>query len=165
MSDDTTTPGDQGSTPGENLPALLPGGMPRGVDRLSDLGTLLTLKQVADTLGVSVKTARRMVTRGDLAGAHQVPMPSGKGTQWVVPYSSVVEQERDQREQVKTDPQADEIAALRDKVAKLESDLATQRALADERRHQLEALHTTVRLALNAAPTARKRWWRKTEPQ
>ena len=160
MSDDTTTPG-------ENLPALLPGGMPTGVDRLSDLGTLLTLKQVADTLGVSVKTARRMVTRGDLAGAHQVPMPSGKGTQWVVPYSSVVARERDQREQVKADPQADEIAALRERVAALEADLSTQRALADERRHQLEALHLTVRLALNAGEAPRRRWWRKqqTPPQ
>jgi predicted DNA-binding transcriptional regulator YafY len=174
MSDDTTTPGDTTPAAGESessgartlppvetLPALLPGGMPRGVDRLSDLGTLLTLREAADALGVSTKTARRMITRGDLKGAHQVPMPSGRGTQWVVPYSSVVEQERDQREQVKADPQSDEIAALRDKVTRLESDLALSRALADERAHALEQLHLTVRLALNAAPEPRRSWWRR----
>ena len=131
----------------------LPLALPRGVDRVSDLGTLLTLKETAERLGVSVKTARRMVARGDFLGAHQAPMPTGKGTQWVVPISEVIahENKRD-REQVPTPASvtAQEVADLRAQVERLQSDLALQRALADERRTQLEALHTTMRTALTA---------------
>jgi hypothetical protein len=36
----------------------LPVALPPGVDRLSDLGTLLTLQEVAERLQVSVKTVR-----------------------------------------------------------------------------------------------------------
>ena len=61
--------------------------LPVGVDRVSDLGTLLSMREVAERLGISTKTVRRMITRGELLGAHQEPMTSGKGLQWVVPYS------------------------------------------------------------------------------
>ena len=158
MSDDTTTPG-------ENLPALLPGGLPKGVDRVSDLGTLVTLKEAAPMLGVSVKTARRMITRGDLAGAHQVPMPGGRGTHWVVPYSSIIQHQRERETRPSATPQVDtltsELIELREKVTRLESDLELSRALAQERAHALEQLHLTVRLALNAAPEPRRHWWQR----
>lgn len=134
--------------------------LPVGVDRVSDLGTLLTLKETADRLGVSVKTARRMVTRGDFPGAHQAPMPTGKGTQWVVPVASVLPHENQRAQVQATTPasvSAQEIADLRAQVAKLESDLALQRALADERREQLDALHKTFQLALTAGEPTRKR--------
>lgn len=132
----------------DNKPPLA---LPAGVDRLSDLGTLLTLKEIAGRLGVSTKTARRMIDRGDLPGAHQVPMPNGKGTQWVAPYSSVLAKENEAHRQVTPDPVDTELTALRERVAKLETDLALQSALATERAHALEQLHLTVRLSLNAA--------------
>lgn len=141
----------------ENEPLALP----KGVDRLSDLGTLLSLKEAAQKLGKSEKTVRRMVTRGDLPGAHQVPMTSGKGMQWVVPYSSVIAIENETRQQVNPDPVSSELAELRAKVAQLESELTVQRVLADERAHALEQLHLTFRLSLPSGEPQRKRWGRK----
>ena len=136
--------------------------LPKGVDRLSDLGTLLTLKECAQKLGKSEKTVRRMITRGDLAGAHQVEMSNGKGMQWVVPYSSVVAVENETRQQINPDPVSAELAELRAKVAQLESDLTVQKVLAEERAHMLEQLHMTWRLSLNSGePVARRKWWGK----
>jgi excisionase family DNA binding protein len=138
------------------MPAL-----PAGVDRLSDLGTLLTLREVADRLGISVKTARRMITRGDLPGAHQAPMPNGKGTQWVVPYSSVIAHENETRQQVNPDPVTTELDELRQRVAQLETQLDLQRELATERAYQLEQLHLTVRLALSAGEQPKRKLFRR----
>lgn len=138
------------------MPAL-----PAGVDRLSDLGTLLTLREVADRLGISVKTARRMITRDDLPGAHQAPMPNGKGTQWVVPYSSVIAHENSTRQQVNPDPVATELDELRQRVAQLETQLDLQRELATERAYQLEQLHLTVRLALTPGEQPKRKLFRR----
>lgn len=137
--------------------------LPKGVDRLSDLGTLLTLKETAQKLGKSEKTVRRMVTRGDLVGAHQVPMPSGKGMQWVVPYSSVIAIENETRQQVNPDPVSDELVQLREKVARLEQELTVQKVLADERAHALEQLHLTFRLSLPSGEQPRRKWFRKSK--
>lgn len=134
--------------------------LPAGVDRLSDLGTLLTLREVAAQLKLSPKTVRRMVDRGALPGAHQAPMTGSKTLQWVVPYASVIAHENATRDQVNPDPVQTELEQLRATVAHLQTDLALQQALADERAHALEQLHLTVRLALNAAPRQR-RWGRK----
>lgn len=142
----------------QNTPPLA---LPPGVDRLSDLGTLLTLREVADRLGISVKTARRMITRGDLPGAHQAPMSNGKGTQWVVPYSSVITHENETRQQINPDPVSTELTALRERVAQLETQLDLQQALATERAHQLEQLHLTVRLALNAGEQPKRKLFRR----
>ena len=134
--------------------------LPVGVDRVSDLGTLLTLKETAERLGVSVKTARRMVTRGDFPGAHQAPMPTGKGTQWVVPVSSVLPHENERAQVQASTPAnmtAQEIADLRAQVDRLQAELNVQRALADDRAHALEQLHLTVRMALTAGDEPRKR--------
>lgn len=138
------------------MPAL-----PAGVDRLSDLGTLLTLREVADRLGISVKTARRMITRGDLSGSHQAPMSNGKGLQWVVPYSSVIAHENNTRQQVNPDPVTTELDELRQRVTQLEQQLDLQQALATERAHQLEQLHLTVRLALNAGEQPKRKLFRR----
>jgi excisionase family DNA binding protein len=138
------------------MPAL-----PAGVDRLSDLGTLLTLREVADRLGISVKTARRMITRGDLPGAHQAPMSKGNGTQWVVPYSSVIAHENETRQQVNPDPVTTELDELRQRVAQLETQLDLQRELATERAYQLEQLHLTVRLALSAGEQPKRKLFRR----
>lgn len=125
--------------------------LPVGVDRVSDLGTLLTLKQVAERLGVSAKTARRMVTRGDFPGAHQAPMPTGKGTQWVVPVASLLPHERE-RDQVQANTPASvsahELEELRKQLAQVTAERDLARELATERAHALEQLHLTFRTAL-----------------
>lgn len=151
----------ENTTP-ENLPAIpWTPRLPKGVDRVSDLGTLYTLKETANYLGISVKTARRMIDRGDLAGAHQVPMANGKGTQWVVPYSSVIEHENKTKAQAPTSVVDTELASLRDRVAQLENALALQEALATERAHQLEQLHLTVRLSLGAGEEPKRKLFRR----
>lgn len=136
--------------------------LPAGVSSVADLGTVLTLREVADRLGVSVKTARRMVSRGELESAHQVPMSNGRGTQWVVPVSSVEKASRQPRAAGanKADPSDHELQELRAKVSELEQRAELLQALADERAHQLEQLHLTVRLALNSGEQQR-RWWRR----
>jgi hypothetical protein len=131
--------------------------LPKGVDRLSDLGTLYTLKETATFLGVSPKTVRRMIGRGDFPGAHQEQMKSGKGTQWVVPYSSVIAHETKTKTQTAPDPVHDELVALRERVAQLENSLALQRELATERAHQLEQLHTTFRVALTVGEQPKRK--------
>lgn len=136
--------------------------LPPGVERLSDLGTLFTLREASERLGVSVKTVRRMITRGDLLGAHQVPMASGKGTQWVVPYSEIVKQENTVKAQAPApDQSASELVALREQVAQLEKDRDLFQALATERGQQLEQLHLTFRLSLPAGKQERKKLFRR----
>lgn len=137
--------------------------LPLGVDRLSDLGTLLTLREASERLGVSVKTVRRMVTRGDLPGSHQVPMTSGKGMQWVVPYSEIVRQENTVKAQAPAPSETmTELLALREQVARLEAERNLLRALADERAHSLEQLHTSFRALMPAqADRQKQRRWRK----
>ena len=136
--------------------------LPVGVDRLSDLGTLFTLREASERLGVSVKTVRRMITRGDLLGAHQVPMASGKGTQWVVPYSEIVKQENTVKAQAPApDQSASELVALREQVAQLEKDRDLFQALATERGQQLEQLHLTFRLSLPQGKQERKKLFRR----
>lgn len=144
--------------------------LPVGVDRVSDLGTLLTLKQVAERLGVSAKTARRMVTRGDFPGAHQAPMPTGKGTQWVVPVASLLPHERE-RDQVQASAPASvsahELEELRKQLAQVTAERDLARELATERAHALEQLHLTFRTALMSGeqPTKRGLFGRKRKTQ
>jgi len=136
--------------------------LPVGVDRLSDLGTLYTLREASERLGVSVKTVRRMITRGDLLGAHQVPMANGKGTQWVVPYSEIVKQENTAKAQAPApDHSTTELVALREQVAQLEKDRDLFQALATERGQQLEQLHLTFRLSLPQGKQERKKLFRR----
>lgn len=134
--------------------------LPPGVDRLADLGTLLTLREAADRLEVSVKTVRRMITRGDIVGAYQVPMASGKGTQWVMPYSEIVKAENTAQAKPSA-VAASELTVLREQVAKLSQALAVQEALATDRAHQLEALHTSMRMLSAAQNATPSRWWRR----
>jgi hypothetical protein len=56
------------------------------------------------------------------------------------------------------------ISELQRKLDTAESQLAVQRALADERLKALDQLHATVRAlgtGLSAEPVKPKRWWRK----
>ena len=150
------------ATENETEPQKEPLALPPGVDRLSDLGTLLTLQEVAERLQVSVKTVRRMVTAGKFLGAHQVPMQSGKGLQWVVPYSEVVKAENTPKPQAVASSKAtEELSELRQQVQQLQARLDVQEALATERAQQLEQLHTSFRALMPAEADRKKRRWRK----
>lgn len=134
--------------------------LPAGVSSTADLGTVLPMSQAATRLGVSAKTVRRMIERGDLPGAHLVEMPGGKGQQWVVPVSALEQHQAKQRAAAPApDSTAVELEQLRGQVADLSRRVELAEALADERRHQLEQLHLTLRTALPAGPQ-RRRWRR-----
>jgi len=135
--------------------------LPAGVDRVADLGTLLTMQQTAEKLGVSNKTIRRMIDRGELLGAHMEPMPTGRGTRWVIPYAEVVAYETKTPAKPVHHFESAELGALRETIYRLEAENTLNKALADERGHQLEQLHTTFRLMLTAGENSKKRWWKK----
>ena len=135
-------------------------------------GIMLPLAEVAQRLSVSMATVRRMLKLDQLEGA--VLALGQTGQQWLVPLATVESHLARQRtaaadQQVSRTPPAAQVAAgeleeLRTRVASLEAQLATQRALADERAHALEQLHLTVRLALNAGQQeqqASRRWWQR----
>jgi len=107
-------------------------------------GTTLSLKEAAQRLGVHEQTVRRAVKAGKVPGAHTVA--HGKGEQWRVPVASLEAISRQTPAQV---VEAGETEQLRQRVADLERQLELQRALADERRHELDQLHQTMR-ALSA---------------
>ena len=107
-------------------------------------GTTLSLKEAAQRLGVHEQTVRRAVKAGSVPGAHLVT--SGKGQQWRVPVVALEAMSKQTPVQV---AEASETEQLRQRVAVLEQQLELQRALADERRHQLDQLHQTMR-ALSA---------------
>lgn len=142
------------TTPAPRAPLALP----PGVDRVADLGTLLTLREAATRLGRSAKTVRRMVERGDLPGAHLAEDRNGVPT-WMVPYSSVIAAENALRAATPPDPVNDELAALRERVARLETDLAVTRALAEERARTLDTWAAMFRPAL-PGPRKRRPWRR-----
>ena len=134
--------------------------LPSGVDRISDLGTVLSIVEAAQRLGVSQKTVRRMIARNELLGAHKVPMHSGKGEQWQVPVSAIEQHNTKVRETNPPDVVQLEIERLTAEVVTLKHQLEVQTVLREQSAGQLEALHITVRLALQAAPTPKKKWWR-----
>lgn len=130
-------------------------------------GTTLSLKEAAQRLGVHEQTVRRAVKAGKVPGAHTVP--HGKGEQWRVPVAALEALSRQNPAQVAEASEADQ---LRRRVTELEQQLELQRALADERRHQLDQLNQTMRaLAAGVRPPdsppaqapadERKRWWRR----
>jgi len=140
-------------------------------------GTTLSLAETATRLQLSVRTVRRMVLAGKLKGAYLAP---GKyGETWQVPVTTIEQYLAGahlQQMATNAPPGAQaELEALRDRVRQLEHDLELQRTLADERRHQLEQLHMTMRMltagqnpppstpatAPNDQPTPRRRWWRR----
>jgi excisionase family DNA binding protein len=135
----------------------------------ADHGSTLTLAATAERLGVSVRTVRRMATTGKLAGAYLAP---GKfGETWQIPVATVEQYVAGAPASTPTGPPLgpaarEELTELREKVQRLERDLELQRALADERRHQLEQLHMTMRMLTAGQsqtapePNQRRRWWK-----
>lgn len=107
-------------------------------------GTTVSVKQAAERVGVHEQTLRRWLWAGKVDGAHLVP--HGKGEQWRIPVATLEQLGKQEAKPTATQAEADQ---LRQRVADLERQLELQRALADERRHELDRLHDTMR-ALSA---------------
>lgn len=132
--------------------------LPAGVS-IADLGTTVGMAEAAARLGLSVKTVRRMISRGDFPHAHLMPMSKGNGEQWQIPVSDIEQHSAKQRSTARPNPVADELAQLRERVRELEQRADLFETLATERGRELEQLHGTMRLMLTAGP--QRRWWRR----
>lgn len=144
-------------------------------------GTMLTLPVVAERLGVSLATVRRMLHRKELDGAQLQRGPSGD--QWSVPLATVeavLVKRSKQAAQAPVRIQAsapaqqisEELVTLRKQVLDLERRLAVADALAHERAQELDRLHEAHRIALVAAQPATpppapapapvvRHWWQR----
>lgn len=121
----------------------------------------VTLQQAAERTGVSVATWRRRLAQGKVIGAYKAAGAAGE--QWQIPVTAL-----DQVALIKAAPvvsaDTELITNLQRRLDTAESQLAVQRALADERLKALDQLHATVRAlgaGLTTEPVKPKRWWRK----
>jgi len=125
----------------------------------SDHATVVTIAEAASRTGVSVQTWRRRLKAGQVAGAYKTA--GAQGETWQIPVAAL-----DSIAVVKAAPvisaASETISDLQTEVVTLKSQLALQRALADERLHTLDQLHATMRALGSGITTAKpKRWWRK----
>lgn len=103
--------------------------------------TVLTLAEAAARLGLDVNSVRRKAKAGQLAGAYK---RADMGGEWRIPVTAV--EGAQQRTVTPTATAAtDRVADLERELATVREQLAVQRALADERKQALEALHASVR--------------------
>lgn len=110
----------------------------------ADIGTNLTLPEVAARLGWSLKTAYRKVRTGQLEGAHKAVSATGEA--WQVPVATVERYANTQAtKRDKANPNTELTKALQQKVGELELELASVRAQAYERGQIVEQLQTTMR--------------------
>ena len=116
-------------------------------------GTMLTLPAVAERLGVSLSTVRRLLKSGQLEGAELQPSPAGPT--WCVPLATVESRLAAGKKQTTAAPlriQASkpaeqvtaELVALRQQVQDLTVQLRVSEAVAHERGQELERLHDEV---------------------
>lgn len=130
---------------------------PRTVN--SGHATTVTISEAAARTGVSITTWRRRLQGGQVAGAYKAV--GAQGEQWQIPVAAL-----DSVAVVKAAPvvsaSSETISELVARLATAESQLAVQRALADERLQMLDQLHATVRsLGSGISEPKVKRWWRK----
>ena len=131
---------------------------PRTVN--SGHATTVTISEAAARTGISITTWRRRLQAGQVAGAYKAV--GAQGEQWQIPVAAL-----DSVAVVKAAPvvsaETEAISELVARLATAESQLAVQRALADERLQMLDQLHATVRAlgsGIGSEPKV-KRWWRK----
>lgn len=146
-----TGPGQSLKTPpalGAGSPATLdsPTAEVGRVEQLSatDIGTTVGLREAAQRLGVSTKTAYRYLTSGKLPGARKVDTPSGEA--WEIPVAALEGvNSRAVRQGKQVPPTQGELQALTQKVADLEAKLQSATAIAGERASTIETLTSTMR--------------------
>ena len=125
----------------------------------SDHATVVTIAEAAARTGVSSQTWRRRLKAGQVSGAYKTA--GAQGEQWQIPVAAL-----DTIAVVKAVPvvsaSSETISDLQTKLATAETQLAVQRALADERLQMLDQLHATVRaLGSGISEPKAKRWWRR----
>ena len=128
----------------------------------SDHATVVTISEAVARTGVSAQTWRRRLKTGQVSGAYKAA--GAQGEQWQIPVAAL-----DQIAVIKpvavVSAASETISDLQTELVTLKSELALQRALADERLHTLDQLHATMRAlgaGLNSEPKAKaKRWWNR----
>ena len=126
----------------------------------SDHATTVTIAEAASRTGVSSQTWRRRLKAGQVAGAYKVA--GAQGEQWQIPVAALDTIAAVKIIKAVSDAVSETISDLQTKLATAETQLAVQRALADERLQMLDQLHATVRaLGSGITETKPKRWWRK----
>jgi hypothetical protein len=123
----------------------------------SEHATTLTISEAAARSGISITTWRRRLQAGQVAGAYKAV--GAQGEQWQIPITAL-----DSVAVIKAAPvisaETETISELVARLATAESQLAVQRALADERLMMLDQLHATVRaLGSGISEPKAKRWW------
>ena len=127
----------------------------------SDHATVVTIAEAAARTGVSSQTWRRRLKAGQVAGAYKVA--GAQGEQWQIPVAALDTIAAIKVIKAVSDAVSETINDLQTKLATAETQLAVQRALADERLQMLDQLHATVRAlgsGIGSEPKV-KRWWRK----
>ena len=127
----------------------------------SDHATVVTIAEAASRTGVSAQTWRRRLKAGQVSGAYKTA--GAQGEQWQIPVAALDTIAAVKIIKAVSDAVSETISDLQTKLATAETQLAVQRALADERLQMLDQLHATVRAlgsGLNTE-TKPKRWWRK----
>lgn len=110
----------------------------------TDIGTTVGLREAAQRLGVSTKTAYRYLTSGKLPGARKVDTPQGEA--WEIPVAALAgANSRAVRQGKQVPPTQGELQALTQKVADLEAKLQSATAIAGERATTIETLTSTMR--------------------
>jgi len=110
----------------------------------TDTGTTVGLREAAQRLGVSTKTAYRWLTSGKLPGARKVNTASGEA--WEIPVAALeAVRGRAAKQGKSVPPTQGELQALNAKVADLEVKLRTVTEIASERAATIETLTNTMR--------------------
>ena len=110
----------------------------------TDIGSTVGLRETANRLGVSTKTAYRYLTQGKLPGSRKIDTPQGEA--WQVPVAAI-EQLKGKTARKRGEPQrtAGEVQALVQRVGELETQLANVSAIAGERQSTIETITSTMR--------------------
>jgi transposase-like protein len=111
----------------------------------------VTISEAARLLGISEPTARRRVRSGELPGT-QTPTP--QGFVWLVELPDDVGRES---------AASGEIAALRELITQLKSQVETQGVELEARRREVQELHVLLQQFGTALPAAgdNRSWWYK----
>lgn len=145
------------------------------VDDTATLRPVLTLSEAVEACGVSRATLKRRLGANELPGAYK----DDEGS-WRLPVDALLAAgfrlHRPEPVHEPPVPQGHDpslVEELRERVARLSTELAEARARAEERDRALSTLELALR-TLGPAPTPpageppvtpRRRWWRRTDPR
>lgn len=110
----------------------------------TDTGSTVGLREAAQRLGVTTKTAYRYLTSGKLPGSRKVSTPQGPA--WEIPIAALEAMRGKATKQGKpVPPSQGEVEALTKRLGTLEAQLQTVSAIAGERAATIETITSTMR--------------------